>query len=294
MSSENKEIAAGPSYLRQFLAGGVGGCCLVVVGQPFDTIKVRMQVGNYKSIGECLKKTLAEGKFGAPLFRGMSAPLAGVPFMYGLCFLGYGIGKTIFCDEDAFKEMKLLQIGMAGATSALFTTPIIAPGERIKCVLQTQVASAAAYGGPMDVVKDLYKKGGLRHVMRGMGVTCMRDAAGSMFYFSGYEYLKRQFIPEGASKQRVVGGTLCAGGCAGILNWLACLPLDTIKTRLQTDLDGKYRGAAHVLTDLIKKEGPGALWKGIWPTLLRAFPANAAMFLGMECASRLLGHLGMK
>ena len=60
--------------------------------------------------------------------------------MYALCFFGYGVGKNIFCDDDAFSQEnpKLIQIGLAGATSAAFTTPILAPGERAKCALQVR------------------------------------------------------------------------------------------------------------------------------------------------------------
>lgn len=34
---------------------------------------------------------------------------------------------------------RLLHPGLAGATSALLTTPLLAPGERAKCLLQSQV-----------------------------------------------------------------------------------------------------------------------------------------------------------
>ncbi len=73
------------------------------------------------------------------LYRGMAAPLTGVTPMYALCFFGYGVGKKMFCDDDAFEKLKLTQIALAGATSALFTTPILGPGERLKCVLQVRV-----------------------------------------------------------------------------------------------------------------------------------------------------------
>jgi solute carrier family 25 carnitine/acylcarnitine transporter 20/29 len=33
---------------------------------------------------------------------------------------------------------------------------------------------------------------------------------------------------------------------------------------------------------MVREEGVGALFKGVGPALLRAFPANAACFLGME------------
>ena len=33
-----------PGALKSFLAGGVGGVCLVVTGHPLDTIKVRVHL----------------------------------------------------------------------------------------------------------------------------------------------------------------------------------------------------------------------------------------------------------
>ena len=34
-------VAAEPSLTKTFIAGGVGGACVVLVGHPLDTIKVR-------------------------------------------------------------------------------------------------------------------------------------------------------------------------------------------------------------------------------------------------------------
>jgi solute carrier family 25 carnitine/acylcarnitine transporter 20/29 len=164
-----------------------------------------------------------------------------------------------------------------------------APG--IKCALQTQ-GPDAKFKGPADVVKHLYATGGIKSVTRGFGITCARDAVASMAYFSGYEVLKYQFTPAGQSGPNVAG-TLVAGGVAGMLNWLVCLPLDVLKTRLQTDLSGKYRGLGHVLQDLLKVEGARALYKGFVPTMTRAFPANAAMFVGYEGTIKLLTAVGL-
>lgn len=50
------------------------------------------------------------------------------------------------------------------------------PGERIKCLLQVQTASSgpAKYAGPIDVVKQLYKEGGIRSIYRGTAATLLR------------------------------------------------------------------------------------------------------------------------
>lgn len=48
--------------LRDFAAGGVGGVCSVVVGHPFDLVKVRLQTaekGVYSGAMDVVRKTVA-------------------------------------------------------------------------------------------------------------------------------------------------------------------------------------------------------------------------------------------
>ena len=42
---------------------------------------------------------------------------------------------------------------------------------------------------------------------------------------------------------------------------------------------------------LIKEEGVGGLFTGFRPAMIRAFPANAACFLGMEFSKKALAFL---
>jgi hypothetical protein len=56
--------------------------------------------------------------------------------------------------------------------------------------------------------------------------------------------------------------------------------------------EGTYpKGIRDVFKNLIKTEGPLALYKGITPVLLRAFPANAACFVGFELCKTFLTYL---
>ena len=50
------------SSFRSLAAGGVGGVCAVIVGHPFDLVKVRMQTaekGIYTGAIDVVKKTVA-------------------------------------------------------------------------------------------------------------------------------------------------------------------------------------------------------------------------------------------
>ena len=45
------------------------------------------------------------------------------------------------------------------------------------------------------------------------------------------------------------------------------------------------------LAELIKEEGITGIYKGLGPAMIRAFPANAACFLGMEVSRKYLDML---
>ncbi len=104
------------------------------------------------------------------------------------------------------------------------------------------------------------------------------------------------------------------------MNWLSCIAQDTVKSRYQTAPAGKYTGLTQVFMEIvslilatstilnlslivniittmylfslqIRMEGPRGLFQGLTPALLRAFPANAACFLGVELSLRLFNWI---
>ncbi|XP_033922206.1 mitochondrial carnitine/acylcarnitine carrier protein isoform X1 [Melopsittacus undulatus] len=82
---------------------------------------------------------------------------------------------------------------------------------------------------------------------------------------------------------------LFAGGLAGIFNWEVAIPPDMLTSHFQTAPPGKYpNGFRDVLRELIREEGAASLYKGFTAVLIRAFPSNAACFLGFEVAMKFL------
>lgn len=65
----------------------------------------------------------------------MAAPLTGVAPIFAISFLGFGVGKKLQ-QQHPDDKLTRLQLFNAGAFSAIGTTIIMAPGERIKCLLQ--------------------------------------------------------------------------------------------------------------------------------------------------------------
>jgi solute carrier family 25 carnitine/acylcarnitine transporter 20/29 len=80
---EDVQAVAAKSFvqLRSLAAGGFGGVCAVIVGHPFDLVKVRLQTaekGMYSGVLDVVRKSVAKDGLARGLYAGVSAPLVGV------------------------------------------------------------------------------------------------------------------------------------------------------------------------------------------------------------------------
>lgn len=294
------------SALKSFLSGGFGGLCAVVVGHPFDLIKVRIQTGgtaNASTFGMLRQTLVTDGIRG--IYRGVSAPIVAVTPMFAISFWGYDMGKRIVdltSSTSQQQKLSMTQLCIAGGISAIPSTVIMAPSERLKCLLQVEANEAEKLGknykpkytGLLDCAKQVYKQGGIRSIYKGTGATLLRDIPGSIAWYGTYEWVKKELmiwqdIEPGSSLSPMA--ILCAGGIAGVNCWAISIPADTLKSRFQTAPPGQYNGIYDVYKTLMKEEGPTALFRGMRPAMIRAFPANAACFFGMELSREALSFL---
>ncbi|OKO90340.1 Mitochondrial carnitine carrier [Penicillium subrubescens] len=271
------------AQLRSLAAGAAGGLCAVVVGHPFDLVKVRLQTaekGVYAGAMDVVRKTVAR--------EGLAR--------------GYDVGKSLVEKTSVVPvvngtpQYSIAQISAAGFFSAIPMTLITAPFERVKVLLQIQgqnpppPGQKPKYSGGVDVVRQLYKEGGIRSVFRGSAMTLARDGPGSAAYFAAYEYIKRTLTPKDAdgnvTGELSLTAVVAAGGAAGIAMWIPVFPVDTIKSRLQS-APGKPTIGGTIRT-VYASGGFKAFFPGFGPALARAVPANAATFLGVELAHKFM------
>ncbi|KAJ0299073.1 hypothetical protein COL5a_007569 [Colletotrichum fioriniae] len=298
LKADTKAAASGlATQLRSLAAGGFGGVCAVVVGHPFDLVKVRLQTadkGVYSSAIDVVRKSVARDGLRRGLYAGVSAPLVGVTPMFAVSFWAYDLGKTLVRSTSTTPDapLSIAQVSAAGFFSAIPMTAITAPFERVKVILQVQSqrlkpGESPKYKGGTDVVRQLYAEGGLRSVFRGSVATLARDGPGSAAYFAAYEYIKRRLTPKDPVTGKPSGelsllAVTAAGAAAGVAMWIPVFPVDTVKSRLQTAEGNVTLGG--VVREVYGRGGVKAFFPGFGPALARAVPANAATFLGVELA----------
>ncbi|CAN3373754.1 hypothetical protein DIURU_005784 [Diutina rugosa] len=269
--------------VKSFAAGGFGGVCAVLTGHPFDLVKVRLQTGMYNSAITCVKDTVKnDGLLG--LYRGVMPPLLGVTPMFAVSFWGYDLGKRVVSSATGRspEQFSIADTSAAGFFSAIPTTVVAAPVERVKVVMQVQDSKDSSM---LKTLKEIYKKGGITSVYKGTVATLCRDGPGSAVYFATYEYLKEKLSSKDSDSLSL--GAICtAGGFAGVAMWLVVFPVDTIKS-LQQSSPNKV-SMAQAYKQIMSTKGVAGFFPGVGPALARSFPANAATFLGVELARKFL------
>jgi len=273
-------LAPQPRPLESLLSGAIGGMSLVLVGHPFDLVKVRLQTSTQFTSMQDAFRILLKREGIAGIYRGVTAPLIGVAPIVALSVWSYDtgcrLGRLLYPEQK--DKYKTIVIG--GAFSALPTSILQVPGDRIKTLLQ--VSNARSHANPIDQTIQIWRSGGWRSLYRGYWITLAREIPGSAIYFANYARGKEWFQERVKDERWLPVGVLISGGVAGTLNGIITLPIDVIKSRYQAAPDGTFSSAKEVACKLYHLEGPKALFRGVGPVLVRAFPANAACFGGIE------------
>ena len=167
-----------------FWAGYVSGAIGILVGNPLDLLKTRIQAGGAKStaildVGPGTQ-TKSSTRHWTSLVRGATAPILGYGALNALLFVTYNRSLALLntgSTDSELSQPSAWSIWTAGALGGLATFFVSAPTELVKC--RAQVISPPK--SSLNIAKDLWKNGGLRGMYLGGGITSMRDAVGYGF-----------------------------------------------------------------------------------------------------------------
>lgn len=278
---------------EEFVAGWISGALGLVLGHPFDTVKVRLQTqSKYRGIVDCMVKTYRhESLLG--FFKGMSFPIASIAVVNSVLFGCYSNALRVLTAtshrERRAQPPGLAHVFLAGCTGGLLQAYCLAPFDLIKVRLQNQTEPRVRLGGPppryrgpVHCAACILQEEGPRGLFRGAWALTLRDTPTLGIYFVTYEWLCRQYTPEGQAPSSAT--VLMAGGFAGIASWVTATPLDVVKSRMQMagPERGAYRGVLDCVVRSAQQEGPGVFFRGLLINSARAFPVNAVTFLSYE------------
>ncbi|GMP74617.1 hypothetical protein CsSME_00031992 [Camellia sinensis var. sinensis] len=232
------------SSYKDYLAGLLAGVATVIIGHPFDTVKVKMQKQNtdvhgikYRSGLHCTARVLqTEGVKG--LYRGATSSFLGVAFESSLLFGIYSqIKQSLEGGLQSGKPQSSVIIPSAAIGGGIISF-VLCPSELVKCRMQvlgtdSLVPKSSRYNGPLDCALKTFKTEGF---------------------------------------------------------WSAVLPFDVAKTIIQTAPDrNSTRNPFQILKSIYRRSGLKGCYTGLGPTIVRAFPANAAAIVTWELAVKILG-----
>ncbi|CAK7901395.1 mitochondrial glycine transporter Ymc1p [[Candida] anglica] len=282
--------------VKDITAGFIGGATQVLIGQPADLVKIRLQTSTTPTTSTQVIRSVLSNEGALAFYKGTLAPLVGVGVCVSLQFYGFHECKRQLLQYSKQKELNLWpQTYIAGAFAGLVNTPVTAPVEQLRILSQSNIKKS---GSPLlETIKKIYKTNGFTNgIYRGFGITLIREVQAYGVWFLTYEYLIEWIQRQRGYKSRNEIHTpelLAAGALAGNALWLSSYPLDVVKSNIQSDKfgsDSKYHGKVNLaIADIWKRQGWRGFWKGLTPCLLRAVPCSAGTFASVELALRLMG-----
>ena len=294
--------------LNQFIAGGASGLLSRLVTHPMDTMKSRMQV-----VGGGRKTLNINGAY-----KGFGAVAIGSPVASGVYFMGYETTKACLKsvrrgDDDDQQTLVVLENVLTGivaqALAGIAYTPVDVVKERmqVSSVLSTHLKTnnGVDYRNALDAVRTILKNEGVKNgLMRGYWAQNFVWWPWSACYFAAYEKglemfrrTKSNAKEEGEEEEEEEGeyyryvsphaaSAFTAATCATILTH----PLDLCKTRVQTMTSSSSSSNSvaekltmrRVFTDVVRREGFFALYRGVWARILSVAPGSAISFYAYE------------
>ena len=261
--------------LSNFTAGWLAGIGQVLVGQPFDAVKIRLQTNplqngalkNLSSISpnattpyamhkfykhskvpakitnsslRCIRQMIKDEGLKS-FYKGSTPPLLGIGLITAVQFS--------VRDRCTSKYDGMLA-GLAGSV-------LVSPFELIRIRMQLSRENLSFL--------STFLQTGIVGCYRGFTSVVLRESIGMGAYFWTYD----KIMPH-------CNSPLVAGSIAGIAFWSSIYPIDIVKSCMQTSTTESYRV---IVKRLWKMNG---YFSGFLPCLARAIPVNAVSFFIYE------------
>lgn len=239
----------------------------------------------FQSPLQCLRETVRAEGFAA-LYRGCSVPLASLLLKRPLEFCMFEeLQRTNPCGlPDRWKGFG--HGSVAGITGAFVGCPFNVVKVRVQDYKARAVDATSSCGGT-SVARKLSNGAIVRKVarevflversyFRGLQVALMYTIPSASLYLGSYSRLREVLLPQTGSSSNftwLAGGA--AGAAASMCTWTAMLPLDTVRTVIQSEVgSSSTRSASGAAAQIVRSRGVAGLWSGLSTVILRSVPST--------------------
>ncbi|KAL5520571.1 hypothetical protein ACEPAG_9795 [Sanghuangporus baumii] len=284
-------VAKKEKPLHSLVAGATAGGIEALITYPTEFVKTRSQFGGEKEKPiEIIRDTIrTRGITG--LYSGCTALIAGNSVKAGVRFLSYDQFKSMLADrEGKVSAPRSLLAGLgAGVMESIFA---VTPSETIKTkLIDDSKRPNPQYRGLVHGTMSIIRQEGIFGIYRGLFPVMMRQGANSAVRFTTYTTLK-QFVQGNARPGQPIPTsiTFTIGAIAGLVTVYTTMPLDVIKTRMQSlEAPQQYRNSFHCAYRIFTEEGVLRFWTGTTPRLARLVMSGGIVFTVYEKVIALIG-----
>jgi Mitochondrial carrier protein len=224
-----------------------------------------------------LSQTLQNGGFRA-LYTGLALPLAAQAIYKATIFTVNNVTQASIIEWHTatdgapysltLRDHFICGFVAGGVNAALFVTPVEYVRNQLIRHQSLKAAGQAlpnAYTGTLDVIRTTIRRSSLLGLWKGSAVTVARDSIGVAFFFgsmqwcqdyftSQYKYTNNQRQGQDCLQQPTPSFaiTILSGALAGLGYWIVALPLDSVKTWVQSDMADS---AIQAITTSLRQHG---------------------------------------
>ncbi|KAL5761731.1 hypothetical protein ACOSP7_017995 [Xanthoceras sorbifolium] len=175
-------------------------------------------------------------------------------------------------------QTKIMLSSVSAMIAESTTFPIDMTKTRLQLHGQSDLQSRPT--NAFRVVSEIVREQGPFGLYKGLSPAIIRHLFYTPIRIVGYESLRNLLVPDHGGSLSLFSKALL-GGFSGVIAQVMASPADLIKVRMQADgrmvnkgLQPRYSGPFDAFNKIIRTEGFGGLWKGVFPNVQRAFLVN--------------------
>ncbi|KAM1065442.1 hypothetical protein FF2_020789 [Malus domestica] len=181
--------------------------------------------------------------------------------------------------EDPGAYRKILLASVSAMVAETTTFPVDLTKTRLQLHGESVSVGSTGRTNAFRVTSEIVREQGPVGLYKGLSPAILRHLFYTPIRIVGYEQLRSSLKSDGGSLS--LPAKALSGGISGVVAQLVASPADLVKVRMQADgrtvaqgMQPRYSGCFDALNKIVRAEGVGGLWKGVFPNVQRAFLVN--------------------